>query len=107
MTRDEILEGARVKIGELDALAHAFKRLQPFLPSGEDAETLTREELAQRRGRLLQWSNDVVVVADTLAQLHPRFNRLRFYRLAGVTPFATDDTARTASRPSREPQAGS
>lgn len=46
MTRDEILEGARVKIGELDALGHAFKRLQPFLPSGEDAETLTREELA-------------------------------------------------------------
>jgi hypothetical protein len=36
-------------------------------------------------GMLVQWNEDVRVIADVFAADNPRFDRARFYRACGVT----------------------
>ena len=66
------------------ALAEKFRLSKPLVPIGADADALTTQEYRARCAKLVQWQNDVVIVADVCAEMNFRFNRTRFYAACGV-----------------------
>lgn len=69
---------------DFEAIARKLNATQPFVPSGDDAGTLTQQELDRRRAQHRQWTTDVTGIADALAAGNARFDYRRFYRACGV-----------------------
>jgi hypothetical protein len=67
-----------------EAVAKKFSLSKPYVPQGDDADALTKNEFTARVHKHAQWSNDVVVIADVFSVDNPRFDRMRFYRACGV-----------------------